>query len=102
MAKFNTSSGFSDLDGECDITGVDITQYISTALGNATKIENKGSGSDLHAKVTFAGVTKPFTIKAKKNASGDFNGGADDDNVKTEETWAATATGEPVAMGKGY
>ena len=100
MSQFNTSSGFSDLDGYCDITGVAINTYHSNTLGDATNIDNKGSGSDLHTKVTFASA-KPFTIKAKKNTSGDFSGDADDKG-KTEETWAATATGEPAAAAKAY
>ena len=105
MAKFNVSSGFPNLDGECHITGVAIIKYISNDLGKATNIENKGSGSDLHAKVTFAGVKKPFTIMAKKNASGDFHGNADDDKgafKATEETWAATSTGEEAVAAKAY
>jgi len=102
MGKFSTSSGFSDLDGNCEITGVDIDSYHSSTLNaDATGIKNHG-GSDLHATVTFPGV-KPYTIKAKKNASGDFKGDADDGKGKGDETWAATATtGEPAAAAKGY
>jgi hypothetical protein len=105
MAKFNVSSGHPTLVGECHITGVAITKYVSNDLGKATNIENNGSGSDLHAKVTFDGAKKAFTIMAKKNASGNFHGNADNDNgpfKATEETWAATSTGEEAVAAKAY
>jgi hypothetical protein len=55
--------------------------------------------------VTFDGAKKIFTIMAKKNASGNFHGNADNDNgpfKATEETWAATSTGEEAVAAKAY
>lgn len=102
MSTYGTTSGHSDLNGSCEITGVAITEYKSKKLGKATKIENKGSGTHLHTIVSFPGLKKPYTIKATKNGLGNFDGNADDDEVAAEETWAATATaGEPAAAAKG-
>ena len=101
MSTYGTTSGHSDLNGSCEITGVKITEYKSKKLGKATKIENNGSGSDLLAFVTFPGHKKPFMIAATKNGLGNFDGNADDD-ANQEETWAATATaGKPAAAAKG-
>jgi len=98
----NTSSGYSILDGTCVISGSNCTSYTSndTTAGAAT-VENKAAeaGWLLHFKVTFANVSGHYTIKANSSPSG-YTGHANDGMKRTDETWAATSTGEPAVKAK--
>ncbi|SRR6266496_3319859 len=92
---YNTScSALPDLDGTMVMDGSSTnapSSYTSTAQGAGT-ITALG-GSNLHFKVTFVGVTKPYKINANSNASGDgYDGKADDNDLEAgEDDWTATA-----------
>lgn len=99
----NTSSGFSILDGTCDISGTTVSNYNSTSNGVGTVSPLPAiPGYTLHFRVTFTAVGTPpvtptFVIKA--NADGtNYSGHANNGQKRQDETWAATAVAvEPAA-----
>lgn len=92
-----TTSGYSILNGTCEISGNTCTSYTSTSNGAGTISSLPSTpGFTLHFSVSFTGVARPYHIKA--NASGDdYTGEANDGVKRQDETWAATATQPAVA-----
>jgi len=99
----NTSSGYTILNGTCDISGTTVSNYVSNSNGTGTVTMLPAiTGYTLHFKVQFAAsgtppVTPTFVIKA--NADGDdYDGHANNGQKRQDETWAATAVAvEPAA-----
>ena len=92
---YTTSSGYSDLDGSCEISGNDCTSYTSTSKGQTVTPRNIGSGSNLIFQVTFPPDTHPYTITASPRstkAGGGYSGHASHGQKRTDEPWTATAT----------
>jgi len=87
---YTTTSGFSDLDGSCEITGNNCSSYNSTARGAGT-VTNKG-GPGLHFHVNFSGVTHPYVIHATARGTGYSGNAQDNSDGDAEESWAAAAT----------
>ena len=100
--SYTTTSGFPDLDGSCEISGNNVDSYYSNTKGPGTVTPLPGS-SLLKFKVSFAGVRRPYVIRADANPTGNgFIGTANDDGPEEgDETWAATATKAEAAYGKG-
>ena len=96
--SYNVTSGFSDLDGTCEISGNDCTSYTSTAKGTGT-VNNIGSGSTLNFQVSFSGVTHPYVVTASASGTG-YSGNASHGNKRQDESWAATATQVVAASGQ--
>jgi hypothetical protein len=67
------------------------SSYTSTAQGAGT-ITPLG-GSNLHFRVTFVGVTKPYKINANGNGAGNgYDGTANDNDLEAgADDWSATA-----------
>jgi hypothetical protein len=91
---YNTSCpDYTDLDGTMVMDGSNTnapTTYTSTARGAGT-ITPLG-GSNLHFKVSFAGVTKPYRINANSNAGNGYDGTANNNDLEAgEDAWTATA-----------
>jgi hypothetical protein len=99
--SYQTTSGFSDLVGSCEISGDNVTSYNSNTRGPGT-VTNLG-GTGLKFRVSFSGVTRPYVIHANASPTGNgFSGNANDDGPEQgEETWAATATASESAYAKG-
>jgi len=98
---YNVTSGYSILDGSCEITGTGCASYTSTSHG-AGKVLNlpSPSGWTLHFSVSFSGVARTYVITANPNPSGSgYTGHANEGDKK--ETWAATAV-QPAVAAKGY
>ena len=100
----NTSSGYTILNGTCDISGTTVSNYNSTSNGVGTVTMLPAiPGYTLHFRVTFTAVGTPpvtptFVIKA--NADGtNYSGHANNGQKKQDETWAATAV-EPAVAAK--
>jgi len=90
MGNYNTSSGFSDLNGSMVTDGDDVTSYTSTTRGAGT-VNNVG-GSGLHFNVSFSGVPQRYNINASANDNG-YNGKANNNGpAEAEEVWTATAS----------
>jgi len=100
----NTSSGFSILDGTCDISGTTVSNYNSTSNGIGTVTMLPAiPGYTLHFRVTFTAVGTPPvtpTFVFKANADGDnYDGKANNGQKRQDENWAATAV-EPAVAAK--
>ncbi len=98
-----TTSGYSNLDGTCVISGSNCTSYTSnnTAAGNATVTNLPAeSGWLLHFKVEFANLPGHYNIKANSDGAGGYSGKANDGKKRTDENWAAASTGEPAVKAK--
>jgi len=100
----NTSSGYTILNGTCDISGTTVSNYNSTSNGIGTVTMLPAiPGYTLHFRVTFTAVGTPpvtptFVIKA--NADGtNYSGHANNGQKKQDENWAATAV-EPAVAAK--
>jgi len=97
---YTTSSGYSDLDGSCEISGNDCTSYTSTNKGTGS-VTNIGSGSNLIFQVRFGSDPQPYTITASPSSSKagtSYSGTASHGRKRTDEPWTATATQvDPVA-----
>ena len=90
---YTTSSGYSDLDGSCEISGNDCTSYTSTNKGTGT-VTNIGSSSNLVFQVQF-GSDRPYTITASASSSKagtSYSGSASHGQKRADESWTATAT----------
>ena len=110
--SYTITSGYSILAGSCDIDGTTVSNYNSTNNGLLTVTPMPAEREwNLHFKVTYnppppAGGGKPaapqvYVIKA--NLSGkNYSGHAKHGSKKTDESWAAAASGvEPAVSAKG-
>ena len=92
---YNTSCpDLPDLNGTMVMDGSSTnapSSYTSTAQGAGT-ITPLG-GSNLHFKVTFVGVTKPYKINANGNGAGNgYDGTANDNDLEAgADDWTANA-----------
>jgi hypothetical protein len=99
-----TTSGFSILDGSCDISGTTVSNYNSTSNGIGTvSMLPAIPGYTLHFRVTFTAVGSPpvtptFVIKANADGS-NYSGQANNGQKRQDENWAATAV-EPAVAAK--
>ena len=100
----NTSSGYTILNGTCDISGTTVSNYNSTSngIGTVTMLPAT-TGYTLHFKVQFAAsgtppVTPTFVIKAHADGT-NYSGHANDGQKRQDENWAATAV-EPAVAAK--
>jgi hypothetical protein len=99
IMTYSTTSGFADLNGSCEISNDDVISYTSDIRGAGT-VSPQG-GPNLHFKVSFAGVARPYVITANY-AGGGFSGRANNGGPEEgEESWAATATAPEAAYAKG-
>ena len=96
---YSTTSGFDDLIGSCEISNDVVISYTSDIRGAGT-VTPQG-GPNLHFKVSFADVARPYEIKANY-AGGGFSGRANNGGPQEgDESWAATATAPEEAYAKG-
>jgi hypothetical protein len=105
--SYTVSCGFTDLSGTCEINSSNEVTSYSCSLGTPT-IEQLG-GTGLHCKLTFTVGTPPnqttetYHIHANPSGTGYSGHAKDKDGFSdTEETWAATSTGEPAVAAKAY
>jgi hypothetical protein len=95
---------FQDLNGSMTMEGDTVTAYTSdNPKAGAATIEML-KGPNLHFKVTFANIRKPFQVKADDNVTGNgYTGNATEGQTKlhahqspvgTEDNWTATDTGQ--------
>lgn len=84
MATYSTSSGFSDLDGTCEISDDDVKSYTSNTLGPA-RVKNNGSSLSLNFRLKFDSGDVYGIL-----ATGDvysFNGTAAHTGSPNDEPW---------------
>lgn len=110
--SFTITSGYSILSGTCDISGTTVSNYInsSNVTGTVSAMPSE-TGWTLHFKVTFNSPpppgggkpSAPQTFVIKANPSGkNYSGHAKHGSKRTDESWAATASGvEPAVSAKG-
>ncbi|MDX6406388.1 MAG: hypothetical protein QOH70_3843 [Blastocatellia bacterium] len=107
LTNFRTTSrpDFQDLDGFMSMDGNNVIGYTSKNAGPAEI--HMFDGPNLHFKVTFAHIKKPYIIKADGNVAGNgYVGNASEENAHkkagTADTWTATDTGpKPHPHGPG-
>lgn len=97
---YSTTSGFADLNGSCEISNDVVISYTSDIRGAGT-VTPLG-GPNLHFKVSFSGVARPYVINANYVGGSGFSGTANNNGPEEgEESWAATATAPEAAYAKG-
>ena len=102
MGSYNTTSGFPDLVGTCEIDDSgDCTSYNSNTLGNGN-VNNQG-GPFLSFTVQWPNAKPPrtYAINAGPDSNG-WSGEANNGVGQVDESWAATATSAVAASGKSY
>ena len=100
MANYNTTSGFSDLNGTMVAANDNVTSYNSNNLGPGSVRNTGGTGLDFN--VSFA-TRPPRVYHINSNISGNgFSGSANNNGPEADQqTWEATATiGEEAATQK--
>ena len=88
MATYTTNSGFSDLNGVCEISGLardSVSSYTSSTLGPA-KVKNLGSSESLNFRLKFDSGDI-YVILATGGGSG-YSGTASHTG-SPDEPWAA-------------
>ncbi|MDX6559610.1 MAG: hypothetical protein QOF72_2659 [Blastocatellia bacterium] len=102
LTNFKTSCpDFHDLEGFMSMDGNKVIGYISKNANAGPAEIHMFDGPNLHFKVTFAHIKKPYIIKADGNVAGNgYAGHASEENAHkkggegTADTWTATDTGQ--------